>query len=360
MTVTASAPGKVVLLGEYAVLDGAPALVLAVDRRARVTLRHAPAPGSWCTIDAQSLEISAAACRLDGAGRIEWGCDQATSARLGLVATVLAEVAAAGPPPPAFHAVLDTDAFFDQRRAKLGLGSSAALTVALGAALRSMAGQPSLRAEELIAAHRRQQDGRGSGLDIAAAQYGGALIYQLAGMEPVATPVTLPGQLSWCCVWTGRPAATGPRLLQMARWREHDPGGYDSLMGGLTQTAAAGAAAARARDAAGLIAAVSSYGAQLAELGAASGTDIVTREHREIAALARASGVAYKSSGAGGGDIGIAVSGDAGRLSDFRGRIEPAGYRVLHLGVDPVGLAVHTDNEQHTSNIGNTYHASSK
>jgi phosphomevalonate kinase len=32
MTVHARAPGKVVVLGEYAVLDGAPALVLAVDR----------------------------------------------------------------------------------------------------------------------------------------------------------------------------------------------------------------------------------------------------------------------------------------------------------------------------------------
>ena len=38
MIVTATAPGKLVLLGEYAVLEGAPALVMAIDRRAEVRL----------------------------------------------------------------------------------------------------------------------------------------------------------------------------------------------------------------------------------------------------------------------------------------------------------------------------------
>ena len=37
-TVVASAPGKIVLSGEYAVLAGAPAIVMAVDRRARVAI----------------------------------------------------------------------------------------------------------------------------------------------------------------------------------------------------------------------------------------------------------------------------------------------------------------------------------
>ena len=37
MTVVASAPGKIVLSGEYAVLFGAPAVCMAVTRRAVVT-----------------------------------------------------------------------------------------------------------------------------------------------------------------------------------------------------------------------------------------------------------------------------------------------------------------------------------
>ena len=38
MRIRASAPGKIVLSGEYAVLDGAPAICAAVDRRAAVTI----------------------------------------------------------------------------------------------------------------------------------------------------------------------------------------------------------------------------------------------------------------------------------------------------------------------------------
>ena len=40
MTRTASAPGKIVLAGEYAVLWGAPAVCMAVDRRAMATVDH--------------------------------------------------------------------------------------------------------------------------------------------------------------------------------------------------------------------------------------------------------------------------------------------------------------------------------
>ena len=42
----ASAPGKVMLAGEYAVLDGGVAIMVAVDRRAQARRAAAPAPPS--------------------------------------------------------------------------------------------------------------------------------------------------------------------------------------------------------------------------------------------------------------------------------------------------------------------------
>ena len=46
MAVFAEAPGKLVILGEYAVLTGAPALVLAVDRYCRAEI--APSEDEFC------------------------------------------------------------------------------------------------------------------------------------------------------------------------------------------------------------------------------------------------------------------------------------------------------------------------
>jgi hypothetical protein len=62
--VQASAPGKLLLIGEYAVLDGAPALVMAVDRRVKVRLRRASSGTGW--LSAAQLGFERAAMRVEG------------------------------------------------------------------------------------------------------------------------------------------------------------------------------------------------------------------------------------------------------------------------------------------------------
>ena len=96
-----SAPGKVILSGEYAVLRGAPAVVMAVDRRAVVTVE----PGD-AEIRCIGLE-----------GRTD---------------TLLVDcvLGALGRERPAARFTLDTSAFSDGPE-KLGIGSSAALAVSV-------------------------------------------------------------------------------------------------------------------------------------------------------------------------------------------------------------------------------------
>src|SRR5262245_37809403 len=134
----ARAPGKVVISGAYAVLEGAPAIVAAVDRYVTADARR--------TADAVTPEVRAALGNRDA---------------------------------PAFDARA-------LRRGdnKLGLGSSAAILVAsLGAvALRDLGplSDDALAAqvfEPALAAHRAAQGG-GSGIDVAASTYGGVLIAQ--------------------------------------------------------------------------------------------------------------------------------------------------------------------------------------
>ena len=85
---------------------------------------------------------------------------------------------------------------------------------------------------------------------------------------------------------------------------------------------------------------VDRYGAELDELGRAVGAEIVTPEHRAVEAEARKRGVAYKVSGAGGGDLGLAMSADPAALQAFKSAVAGQGYRVIDLIPDRRGLVV--------------------
>ena len=215
-----SAPGKLVLLGEYSVLFGHPAVVAAIDRRARVDLSAA----ADRTFRVTAPDVLDRPCRFelteDGVPR--WD-DDAASRRLGLVANVLASMAAAGLISRSglapFSALLDTSQFF-QRTAvgpiKLGLGSSSALTISFAAAVARWSGheaelRPPMRwLRQLVRWHRALQGGRGSGVDLAAGLLGGTLLYQLdeGGDVCRAEAIRLPDDLVMRFVWTGRSADT--------------------------------------------------------------------------------------------------------------------------------------------------------
>jgi phosphomevalonate kinase len=108
----------------------------------------------------------------------------------------------------------------------------------------------------------------------------------------------------------------------------------------LAALAEAGSDALREGDADAWLTAFAEYGRGLQELGVAIGTEIVTAEHREIGDEARAYGVAYKVSGAGGGDLGLACAADAEALAAFRESVGNRGFRVINVSLAEHGLVV--------------------
>jgi phosphomevalonate kinase len=397
--VTARAPGKIIVTGEYAVMRGAPAVVLAVDRYARVTvtrdqawnsgsrfgepaiascgrpLRDRRGTGfSGCTVRARDLGIECAEFELVGTG-VRWRCAEP---RLGLVEAVVDELlrapnqtsrsdaatgGAVGPPALAdrwsgLRIELDTGEFFAPG-GKLGLGSSAALTVALAGALAAAVGQPTPTLARLVAIHRALQGGRGSGFDIAAARCGGTFVYRDDAAGPVVTPIDWPDGLSWAAVFSGRSGATAPLLAEVAAWARRQPCGAAELFARMTAVAERGAehlvranaAAERgaehlppgrpANAAAGhLESAIAQYRELMIELGARSGADIVGEDHARLMNLAERSGVLYKACGAGGGDLGVALATDATRLAGFTAGASTMGYAVPAIGPACSGLTV--------------------
>ena len=68
--ITATAPGKVVLSGEYVVIEGAPAIAAAINRRVRVTV--AQNPGDHHSITAPGYLDGTWHFRLNKSGGFAW------------------------------------------------------------------------------------------------------------------------------------------------------------------------------------------------------------------------------------------------------------------------------------------------
>lgn len=351
MNITASAPGKLVLLGEYAVLEGAPAISMAVNRRA--IARLTPRLGARCEAVAPDVVAGRVPFVIGDRGLPDWREAGDDAAKLALIDQVLRGLAAehlGASPGRGFRLELDTGAFFDtvgSEKLKLGLGSSAALTVGLATALVANAGRGAAAAnrrvwlQRLLMLHRKFQGGQGSGVDVATSLIGGVISYQLTegGMHPIARDVAWPERLRRLYVWSGRSAST-PKLLSVLRdWQAGHPAEFAALMGELTAIAEAAVNAIARGDAASLAEAAAAYADGLQALGTASGVTIYSEEHTRIGRIAADCGVVYKPCGAGGGDVGVVLAlDDVERLEACRQRLLESGFASVPLAVDDTGL----------------------
>jgi phosphomevalonate kinase len=349
MEVSASAAGKLVLLGDYAVLEGAPALVMAVNRKARV--RIVAKAGSVAEVSAPDMNIGLAQFKIGADGKPEWLCSAEDAARLRLVDQTLRGLLHEGLAPPpgrAFSLHLDTSEFFDtgvDGRAKLGLGSSAALTVALASAMAVFVGRGPAVAnrrvwlEHLLQLHREFQGGHGSGVDVAAGLIGGVISYRLLeGGAPRFEPVQWPAAVKTLFVWSGKSASTSNFLDRLAQWRSGHGAEYAAQMRGLGEIAGAAAEAAMHNRSAALVDAAGAYASALRAFGNACGLEIFSPEHIRLTELSAAAGVGYKPCGAGGGDFGVVFTLDPERLAQAERSITAAGFRCVPLAIDEQGL----------------------
>jgi len=326
MIVSASAPGKVVLLGEYVVLDGAQALVMAVNKRCRAEL--GPVPG-----DRGSLEMRMPALQVSDFGRGELTGSSLLDTLIGS--------ADLGPPWPVWAAAIDSSEFFSAGL-KLGLGSSAAALVAFAGASWATAGKPGQPGlSELIACHRSFQGGAGSGIDVAAALTGGVVKFSLSPVgEPRIGSVQLPKSVGFAGIFAGGSASTPGLVGQYRQWADAGSGQADALRQRLIAAADRGCVAVHDDDGSAFVAAIDEYGRCLEELGHEMGADLVTAEHRQIGKIAAEMGLAYKVSGAGGGDVGMACGLDPDALRSFSDKATSGGFRAVPLLVDELGLLV--------------------
>lgn len=317
----ASAPGKVVLSGEYAVLDGAPAICMAVDRRARVAV--AEVGGGISQVRAPGFTDKTG--QFESAdGDLLWHSGQDD---FRIVDSVWR--AADTFRDTARRIDLDTSEFSEtDGRRKMGIGSSAALTVALCAAVTHSAEAASLMALAQRA-HRYLQGGVGSGVDIACSLTGGLIEYRTDGWS--VTPVNWPDGLSYRLIWTGVPASTAGKLAML------NAGISKPSRVRLAGASEEMASAWQVGDADQIIKGYRAYSDHLRQFSIDHDLGIFDAGHDELWRAASDAHLTYKPCGAGGGDVGVLMGTDETALNTFASTLA-AKYSVLECGLTHVGV----------------------
>jgi len=291
-----SAPGKLVLLGEYAVVEGGTAVVAAVNRRAVGRLvEDAPPPSP---VVRAVHELARQRSLLEGDGGV----------------------------------TIDTAAFTDAEGRKLGIGSSAAVAAVTTGLL---SGRTDDLARSLaVDAHRDAAGGVGSGIDVAASFCGGVIAAKRQPGPLEQLPQS--GLQSSLSVLFTHACASRPKFVAACRrapnWADH--------VRDLGALADAGIDAWRRGDEAAWLDHVDRYGRAMAKLGEDAGVPIVTDMIAKIMNAARDAGAAAKPSGAGGGDIVVLFSADPELPAAIA---KDTGAALLDLAIDPAGLTINEE-----------------
>lgn len=197
----ASVPGNILLLGEYAVLEeGGLGFALAVEPRVRLEAAPAAAlqvQARWPGGTGSPLVEASVACVSEYRGR---ACTGAL--------------------------LVDSTDFFSANGRKSGLGSSAAVTVALVCGLLRLSGRGHATRDAAslsVQAHRRAQGGRGSGYDVLASFHGGAGLFH-GGAQPSWEAAALPEGCELSLFPGPAPVSTAEAVGRYQRWKEQSPG----------------------------------------------------------------------------------------------------------------------------------------
>lgn len=324
----ARAPGKLVLSGAYAVLEGAPSIVTAVSRNVEA---DASRPALLITDEVRAaIELGAlTTAPWFDADDLREHLPDGSSRKLGLgsSAAILVASLAAAHAARVLRGALDEATRHEPARPEAARHEGAAAL-------------PDLRALReaifpvALAAHRKAQP-QGSGIDVAASTFGGVLRASLRGPDralDLAPHPLPPGTIIE--VFASPIAASTARFLEAVRALEaRDPDRYRSL---LDEAARGAHQAIDARTPEDLCRALDTQWDALDALGEAASIPIVTPEVRALRPVARDLGAAFGPSGAGGGDIALYIA-PAPSSKDFRACARELGLRHLDLTIGAEG-----------------------
>ncbi|WP_017473562.1 phosphomevalonate kinase [Amphibacillus jilinensis] len=353
---TVRAPGKLFVAGEYAITEHqSEGIVVAVDR--------------YLTVDIQSHRSN----RLDlpqlGLTDLSWKVEDGEvkfskkDKRLVFIKQVIETINDYVGELPTVHIFITSE--LDKRSGtKYGLGSSAALSVALVSALLLYTDEKHadrLTIFKLASIAHFKAQGNGSCADIAASTYGGWLNYRTFDKEWLSerfehkqstrdivqmewpylqmAPLTLPNALHFLIGWTGESAATAPMVAKISKLKESDPERYHVFLNQSQAAVSRILQGFQTDDVKPLLAGIKANRQALKGIGIDAAVPIESSTLEKLIELASPYGAA-KTSGAGGGDCGIAFIKQLSDVELVRNKWKANGIEPLDLSVSHQGVTV--------------------
>ena len=264
-----------------------------------------------------------------------------------------------------FHLAV-TSELDDPSGRKYGLGSSAAIVVAVVTAMLKLheAEKETPNPEKIFKlaaiAHFKTQ-GNGSCADIAASTFGGWLHYtafqadwlikkihkesSISELLTVAWPmlsissITPPNNLAFCVGWTGEAASTAPMVTQIQQFRQKNPTVYRAFLEESNRAVALIVKGFNQNDAKSVMQGLKQNRHVLCHISEQANTMIETDKLHKLATIAEQYG-SGKSSGAGGGDCGIAFVEDEAQVKQLKEDWLEAEIKTLNLQASDHGAFV--------------------
>ena len=326
-----SIPGKIVISGEYAVLDGALAILTTLNQKVNIKIQESDKNHNVYLTSA--LEGVFPFVTDDDANIIWLEADPGAYGSLlqhafKILKPVIKEK---------LSIIIDSSEFFrttkDGTAIKLGIGSSAAVSVGITQALfqyQEIISSPGNLLTQANIIHQALQGKQGSGIDVTCcfADQGVIECTKDSVKNQTWSILNWPNGLHLKVLTTSQGASTKRLVTNYKRASNLYPKEFKNSLDQFMDITQNLSHAWKSEDVDQIIGLLTAYDVQIKKLDKIGDIGIYTQVHTEVQNIASRYNVFYKPSGAGGGDIGLAFSSSLDELNNFSDEISTVGWNI--------------------------------
>jgi len=332
-TIRTSAPGKIVILGEFAVLDSASAISMAINKRAIVTIKERP--GDSHLLRTIGYEDGDWPFNIDERSKLSW-VDSATPKNIKDLLEIFC-LKFMIQSDFKYEFILDSSCFFDEKKnKKIGFGSSSALIVAMTAAFAKLFNSDRSVGDLAHEIHSDFQGRLGSGIDVQTSLQGGMLVYN-RNQAANSKNIELRPDLRFKIFWSGEEVIT---IDQLKLFSDYNAKSFRLLCDVSNKLSSNWCE----YDNEKLIHEMKAYVKYLEEFSVDFGLDLFGVNHKYLSEYTKnMNDAVYKPCGAG-GDIGICISSSESNLNSAVCYAKSIGMDVFDSHCDQSGYLIELEN----------------